>query len=335
MKKATKILASLISITAAALLLVACGSKNSSDSSKASSAKSSKVSSSHKPSPKVTTKPVDYQQLIKADQAKVKFAFQADSDEDQTDTVDLQVTNQSAKNVKLDEAKIVWTKVGQEAAPVHADQTKSITVKPHKTRTVTKLFSNFASQNLAGAGAFCYQNADHKLAYSYQAFKDGGVTSANLTDQQLIAMNTASSSASQASSASTSSQATKASSSTQSQAKSQPSQKYTSQQLALLAQIYGQQEPSSVDVAQALDNLQQMAAISYAADSATTGHSSVGTPVSFEQFAVSGANLVITHPAGQGSSAWSGSVDLNSALNQVFTQHAAQAQAALSKLQQE
>lgn len=321
--------------------LTGCGAQNASNTDKSqqtSSAKNSKAASSHYQSDKVTGKSVDYQQLTKADQAKVKFAFQADSDQDQTDTVDMQVTNQSAKNVKLDEAKIVWTKVGQGAASTHADQTKSITVKPHKTRTVTKLFTSFDHQNLAGAGVFCYLNADYKLAYSYQAFKDGGATSANLSNQKLIALNSPASATSKTNSASASSASShvaQASSSSQSQANSQPSQKYTSQQLALLAQIYGQQEPSSVDVAQALGNLQQMAAISYAADSATTGHSSVGTPLSFEQYSVSGTTLTITHPAGQGSSAWTGTVDLTSALDQVFVQNAAQAQAALSKVQQE
>ncbi|MFD1484208.1 membrane lipoprotein lipid attachment site-containing protein [Lacticaseibacillus baoqingensis] len=316
------------------LALTGCSTHNTKSSQSSQASKTATVSQ-----PAVKT--VDYQQLAKADQDKVSFTFLAKATDDTAATynVKMQVTNQSKKAVKLDAAKIVWTK-GDQADVIKADQQKAVTVKPHQTQSVTKLFTNFKRDHLTAAGAFCYLNADDKLAYSYQAFKDGGVTSKNLTDKHLITLNTPAdqtSQVAQASSSAASQSATASTSQSSSSAKAPATAapKYTGQQLALLAQIYGQQDPASVNVADALNNMQQLAVLSYAADSNTSGHSSEGTGVSYEQFSVSGSNLVITHPATQGSSAWSGTVDLNTALAQVFGQNAAAAQAVLAKMTQE
>lgn len=324
--------------------LVGCGAHRTSNAEKLQEArvsKSSAVVSSRekkKETVKITSKTVYYHQLTKADRDKVTFAFQGISDTTKAESgqvytvpspysVDMQVTNKSNKTIKLDESKIVWLAIGQNVDPTTSDKEKILTVKPNKTQNVVGLFSDFNGQNFVDAGAFCYLNSDFKLAYSYLAYKDGGVTSKNLTDKKLIAMNTPSATNSEPSQSSSSSESV-------SQDKNASNQKYTSQQLALLAQVFGQQDSGSVDVANALSGLQG-STISYSADTNTTGHSSMGTTLSYEQYTVSGQTLMIMHPAGQGSDAWSGSVDLNKALNQVFVQNAAQAQSLLSNMQPE
>jgi uncharacterized protein YcfL len=324
--------------------LVGCGAHRTSNAEKLQEArvsKSSAVASSRekkKETVKITSKTVYYHQLTKADRNKVTFAFQATSDTTKAEsgqvynapspyTVDMQVTNKSNKTVKLDESKVVWLAITQKVDPTTSDKEKTITIKPNKTQNVVGLFSDFNSQNFVDAGAFCYLNSDYKLAYSYLAYKDGGVTSKNLSDKKLISMNTPSATNSEPSQPSSSSESV-------SQDENTSNQKYTSQQLALLAQVFGQQDSGSVDVANALSGLQG-STISYSADTNTTGHSSMGTALSYEQYTVSGQTLMIMHPAGQGSDAWSGSVDLNKALNQVFVQNAAQAQSLLSNMQPE
>ncbi|MFD1484528.1 hypothetical protein ACFQ5J_04685 [Lacticaseibacillus baoqingensis] len=200
----------IVLLVATIFALTGCAAHRTSNADKlqqSRAAKSSAVASSQekkKESVKITSKTVYYHQLTKADRDKVTFAFQAFSDTSKAEsgqlknapspfTVDMQVTNKSNKTVKLDESKVVWLEIVQNGDPITSDKAKTITIKPNQTRNVVELFSDFNNQNFVDAGAFCYLNSDYKLAYSYLAYKQGGVTSKNLTDKKLIAMNTPSS----------------------------------------------------------------------------------------------------------------------------------------------
>ncbi|WP_054749553.1 hypothetical protein [Lacticaseibacillus thailandensis] len=187
--------------------LVGCSSNHMSNAEKLQQSResaSSAVESSRnkkKDAVSIASKTVYYHQLNTAERKEVTFAFQASSDTTAADsgqaqnapspyTVDMQVTNKSDKTVKLDESKIVWLMPNSDVDPVTSDKTRVLTIKPNTSKNVVGLFSDFNNQNFVDTGAFCYLNLDYKLAYSYRAYKDGGVTSKNLTDKKLIAMNT-------------------------------------------------------------------------------------------------------------------------------------------------
>lgn len=55
--------------------------------------------------------------------------------------------------------------------------------------TIHSLFTKVSGQSLVGPGIFVYLSLQHPLAYSYNCFESGGVTSNNLKDKKLIKMN--------------------------------------------------------------------------------------------------------------------------------------------------
>ncbi|MFD1485997.1 hypothetical protein ACFQ5J_12265 [Lacticaseibacillus baoqingensis] len=334
-----------------AVVLVGCGAHRTSNAEKLQQArvsKSSAVASSRekkKETVKITSQTVYYHQLTKADRDKVTFAFQGISDTTKAESgqvytvpspysVDMQVTNKSNKTIKLDESKIVWLAIGQNVDPTTSDKEKILTVKPNKTQNVVGLFSDFNGQNFVDAGAFCYLNSDFKLAYSYLAYKDGGVTSKNLTDKKLIAMNTPSATNDEASQTSSSDDT-----SDSSQTQTSSAQQLTPPQLALIAYVIyhcGQANPDANKVSQVLSEFQNGATY-YAADSATQGHVSGGQAASYSQYTVTGDQIKIEHPSvdSNGSDGWVGQLNLSDAYNLLFVQNAAQAQTALSNMQPE
>lgn len=333
-----------------AVALVGCSAHRTSNAEKLQQArvsKSSAVASSRekkKETVKITSQTVYYHQLTKADRDKVTFAFQATSDTTKAEsgqvynapspyTVDMQVTNKSNKTVKLDESKVVWLAITQKVDPTASDKEKTITIKPNKTQNVVGLFSDFNSQNFVDAGAFCYLNSDYKLAYSYLAYKDGGVTSQNLTDKKLIAMNTAQTSTDNTSAGSDSS------STDTNSPQSTNNQQLTAQQLALIAYVIYHAQATNLDASKVSEVLSQFenGTIYYATDTDTTGHVSAGTSASYSQWAVNGDRITITHPSSdnQGSDGWTGTMNVSDAYNVIFTENADDAQTALSNMQPE
>ncbi|WP_461223816.1 hypothetical protein [Lacticaseibacillus suihuaensis] len=277
---------------------------------------------------------MSYHQLPKVDRDKVFFRFKATQDSSEATSgtngqgdspcfVDMEVTNKTEKKVTLDTSKILLYESQED--PEKPEVSKTLIIAPGKSKMIERIFDNMNPQYFVGGGTFIYLSNEFPLAYTYMAFKGNGSTSDSLKDKEAIAQNRAADAVVSGGEVDDESE---------SQKDSNTSEKYTSQQLALLAQVFGQQNRSDVDVTATLSSLRD-STITYSADTNTTGSSSVGTPLSYEEYRVSGDTLMIMHPAGQGSDAWSGDIILNEALHEVFVQNGALAHSVLSSMQAE
>ncbi len=176
-----------ISLLASMIVLAGCQLGNRSATPKASSKTASKVV-------KPTVPTVNYISLPTAERAKVIFAFKGIQDTGSTDTsgktgtVSMTVTNHTRKSVRFDRSKFTIS------APANANVTSRLTgafnVKPGKTRQIHNIFSHVNTQYFVSAGTFLYLDQHYPLAYTYNTFSDDGVTSANLKDKKVVAINT-------------------------------------------------------------------------------------------------------------------------------------------------
>ncbi|WP_262316145.1 hypothetical protein [Lacticaseibacillus parakribbianus] len=314
------------------ILIAGCSAHRASNAEKLQQAsRSSESKLVHKrSSAKKETKAVSYHQLSKVDRDKVFFRFKATQDSSEATSgtngqgdspcfVDMEITNKTEKKVTLDTSKILLYESQQD--PEKPAVSKILTIAPGKSKMVERIFDNMNPQYFVGGGTFIYLSNEFPLAYTYMAFKGNGSTSDSLKNKEAIEHNREAEEVASGDEA-------------DDESGSQKSAKYTSQQLALLAQIFGQQDRSDVVVKDTLSSLRD-STITYSADTNTTGNSSVGTPLSYEEYRVSGDTLMIMHPAGQGSDAWSGDVNLNEALHAVFVQNGALAHLVLSSMQAE
>lgn len=99
-----------------------------------------------------------------------------------------QIHNNSNKRVVFDLSKFMIVVPGYVK---NSDKTGKIKIDPNKEFDVGSLFVDVNAQAFVSAGAFCYDNNDLKLAYTYLASGNGDVTSANLTNTQIIEINRA------------------------------------------------------------------------------------------------------------------------------------------------
>lgn len=176
-----------ISLLASMIVLAGCQLGNRSATPKARSKTASKVV-------KPTVPTVNYISLPTAERAKVIFAFKGIQDTGSTDTsgetgtVSMTVTNHTRKSIRFDRSKF------KISAPANANVASKLTgffnVKPGKTRQIHNIFNHVNTQYFISAGTFLYLDQHYPLAYTYNTFSDDGVTSANLKDKKVIAINT-------------------------------------------------------------------------------------------------------------------------------------------------
>lgn len=124
-----------------------------------------------------------------------------------------------------------------------------------------------------------------------------------------------------ASSSATASSSAKASSESQAAASSSAAKAsavyYTDQQLAIICQVFGQ-GGANMGISTMLDSMAN-STIHYFADTTSTGHNSLGTGASYEQYQLSGDQLTITHPAAQGTAAWTKTLSLSQSASAIFS----------------
>lgn len=92
---------------------------------------------------------------------------------------------------------------------------------------------------------------------------------------------------------------------------------YTSQHLAIICQVFGQ-DAANMGISTILDSMSN-STIHYFADTASTGHNSLGTGASYEQYQLNGDQLTITHPAAQGTAAWTKTLSLSQSASAIFS----------------
>ncbi|AVK63388.1 hypothetical protein C5Z26_04400 [Lactobacillus sp. CBA3606] len=136
------------------------------------------------------TETVYYQNLTKADKAKVNFKFKLDQDEtkdnyaDPVYVVSMKVTNRSKKTIKFNRTKFVFILNDDKKLSKKRGVLK---VKAGQTESVDQLFTTIPEQSTLGDGIIEYLNKTNKLAYA--DFKNGVAKSSNLKNKKLIAAN--------------------------------------------------------------------------------------------------------------------------------------------------
>ncbi|MCI2172217.1 hypothetical protein [Schleiferilactobacillus perolens] len=152
---------------------------------------SAKTASVKKTSPKA----VVYTDASAQVTQKIHFAFKAEQDETAGlkvgvfFIVTMTVKNESNTPIIFDSSKFIMS--GSDwPETIRSAKSKKIQLNPGNKTIINNLFEKVGGQTLEGPGVFAYLNRQHPLAYVYNSFKPGGVTSDNLKDPKLIKLNT-------------------------------------------------------------------------------------------------------------------------------------------------
>ncbi|WP_300558303.1 hypothetical protein [Companilactobacillus sp.] len=149
----------ILTVVAAAALLVTGCSNTASKSTRQNDTKTTRT----------TSESSFYDSLSAKDKKNLQFKFReaqdetADNKADPVYVVSMKVTNKTDKTVKFDQSKFLIF-VNEETKFTSA-KTGTLTLKPGQSKTVNQLFENVAEQALVGGGSqFLYLNKDNKLA---------------------------------------------------------------------------------------------------------------------------------------------------------------------------